>query len=151
MLKVYHAGPQVFEKHFLGIMEERKEIGTKYNLDIIFPYDASINSPNDIKILNKKLISICDVIVADISPFIGPFMDSGTAYEIGYAEALEKWVFLYSTASSKDLIDRIPKEELNKRHYENFGLTENLMITANNIVYESFEVALEAIVLELNM
>ena len=120
-------------------------------IELLFPFDVSVTEPQDIKNLNKKLIEKSDFVVADISPFIGPSMDPGTAYEIGYAEALGKWVYLYSEMHNTTFIQRVPECLKDLKNYENFGLTENLMITACNNVYKSYEDALEAIVLERNM
>jgi nucleoside 2-deoxyribosyltransferase len=46
----------------------------------------------------------CDGIIANMTPFRGPSMDAGTAYEMGVAAALNKVVIAYSS-------DRTPYTE----------------------------------------
>ncbi len=108
--------------------------------------------------MNCAMIERAAAVIADISPFRGPNMDPGTAFEIGYAIALKKPVFVYTDMPGKTLLDRTKAAfELRKvgaKHYdanemevEDFGLHENLMIaTVAEPVYGSFEEALDAFV-----
>jgi nucleoside 2-deoxyribosyltransferase len=82
-----------------------------------------------------------DAIVANLTPFYGPGADSGTAYEVGFMEALGKPVFGYMNVT-EPYFDRVKtfwggnladdgtgafRDPL-KMEAENFGLMENLML-----------------------
>ncbi len=96
-------------------------------------------------------INAADAVVANISPFRGAHMDPGTAWEVGYAEAQGKPVFLWST-DTREMVERIrgtfgPRgmTDLNGHLIENFGKPENLMITAEQIlVYDTPQDAIRA-------
>ncbi|WP_246068854.1 nucleoside 2-deoxyribosyltransferase [Ferrovibrio terrae] len=86
-----------------------------------------------IKQANVGLIRRCDAVVANVSPFRGPNMDPGTAWEIGFAEALGKPVLLWSETPVL-LAERTPgngNTDPDGWMVENFGLAENLMIAVN--------------------
>ena len=104
---------------------------------------------------NVAQIERAQAVVADISPFRGPNMDPGTSWEIGYAVARNLPLFLYTsdsctllartqathawTPSASGFIDR------NAMSVEDFGLVENLMITAwANHIHSSAEAAIAA-------
>jgi nucleoside 2-deoxyribosyltransferase len=85
---------------------------------------------------NITRITQADAVVADISAFRGPHMDPGTAMEIGFAAALGKPVFAY-TSSPGPLIRRISCEKTDTgwrdaqgNLVEDFGLPDNLMIAS---------------------
>src|SRR3546814_290368 len=88
-----------------------------------------------IKFANIQRIRRASCVIANISPFRGPNMDPGTAYEIGFAEALGKPVFLWSEATAT-LAERTPAASTGRDAegwmIENFGLAENLMIGIND-------------------
>lgn len=160
MSKVYLAGPQVFLPDPLAEAARLKAICARHGLTGLFPLDSDLDladlSPPlralEIKRANCRLIRDCDAVIADMSPFRGPGMDQGTAYEIGYAEALGKPVFGYS-ADGSSYIDRVrlllalvAAEEGAFRDgdgmlVEDFDLQENLMLAAGNSIAPSFEEA----------
>src|SRR3546814_11225928 len=45
---------------------------------------------------NIALLNQCTAVVADVSPFRGPGMDDGTAFEIGFAIAQQKTVRIWT-------------------------------------------------------
>lgn len=105
-----------------------------------------------IKEANRQLIEAADAVIANVSPFRGPNMDPGTAWEIGYAEAKGLPVFLWSE-EPKLLEERTAGtggRDLDGWLIESFGLAENLMIAVNpNGVAPSFEAALNAVLTAL--
>jgi nucleoside 2-deoxyribosyltransferase len=161
---VYLAGPAVFrgDAHTHGA--SLKDLCVTNGLEPLWPLDNEPKSSSaaelacEIRQLNCAMIERATAVIADISPFRGPNMDPGTAFEIGYAIALKKPVFVYTDSPGKTLLDRTKAAfELRKvgtKHYdaddmevEDFGLHENLMIaTATETVYGSFEEALDAFV-----
>ena len=88
---------------------------------------------------NLAMMDRADAIIANITPFRGPHMDPGTAFELGYMVAQGKPVMVYTQAVDS-LVDRVSEwsgglvrdagvlRDRNGHQVENFGLFENLMI-----------------------
>ena len=102
---------------------------------------------------NIEMMKEADICIADISPFRGVSGDAGTLFEVGYMTALGKPVFLYSDLGEHTYRDRVAAFSmavmsdylLDDWHVEDFGLTENLMITqTGTVVYDCVEDAIEA-------
>ena len=163
-LSVYLAGPAVFRGDAGAHGASLKRLCIANGLEPLWPLDNEPTSSGatelarEIRQMNCAMIDRAAAVIADISPFRGPNMDPGTAFEIGYAIALSKPVFVYTEAPGQTLLDRTKAAfELRKvgaKHYdandmevEDFGLHENLMIaTVAEPVYASFEDALDAFV-----
>jgi nucleoside 2-deoxyribosyltransferase len=139
-VKVYFAGFEVFapdaENCFAFIRREAIARGLE-------PLTPSDNRPPSklrgyalaswIKRENMRLIQEADAVVGNISPFRGPNMDPGTAWEIGFAEALNKPVALWSEDKRflEQRTDGCAGLDLQGWSIEQFGLPENLMIAVN--------------------
>ena len=155
MQKIYLAGPEVFLPNALEIGTSHKLLCQKYGYEGLFPLDNTIsgNNPADvataIRLANQTMIYECDIVIANLSPFRGPEPDSGTVWEVGFAQGLNKQVLAYST----DL--RILKEKTQSilnlgdasrdttgMAIEDFGLTHNLMFS-HIVVASSFEECLK--------
>jgi nucleoside 2-deoxyribosyltransferase len=163
-LSVYLAGPAVFrgDAHTHGA--SLKDLCIANDLEPLWPLDNEPKSSSatelarEIRQMNCAMIERAAAVIADISPFRGPNMDPGTAFEIGYAIALKKPVLIYTDTPGKTLLERTKAafglRKVGARHYdaadmevEDFGLHENLMIaTVAEPVYASFEEALNAFV-----
>lgn len=145
---VYLAGPDVFLPNAIEVGRRKKELCSKYHLNAFFPLDAElrdresgISLSSRIYDENIRLIEASCCVVANASPFRGASMDVGTAFEVGYARALRKEVFLYSNTSLTyaervtNSFDRTEDKlvnnhsDLNGYVIENFELEENLMIS----------------------
>lgn len=144
-MKVYLAGPEVFLPNAVSIFEQKKFLCEKHGLFGAAPFDNELDlsaatpphqAAEIIYQANVALIDGCDAVVANITPFRGPHMDPGTAFEIGYAIADNKPVACY-TQEGRILVNRIPKSGELAAHLpqdpqgyliENFDLNENLMI-----------------------
>jgi nucleoside 2-deoxyribosyltransferase len=105
---------------------------------------------------NVRLIDSAKAILADISPFRGPNMDPGTAWEIGYGIARGLPVFAWTDDASTILARTNRLEgtsspvDANGWSIEGFGLTENLMITVSAAsVHDSVDAAIAACVAAL--
>ncbi len=158
--KIYLAGPDVFRRDAKEHGEDLKKKCSFAGFEGLFPTDGDIDDALDgvakaeiIYAANIRLIQDADLVIANISPFRGPGMDVGTAFEIGFAIALRKPVIGYAS-NPCDYADRVPHRfspENNLRIaddgmvVEDFGLCENLMIAigADDIV-ASFDEALKA-------
>ncbi len=95
-------------------------------------------------------IDASDALIANITPFRGPHMDPGTAWEIGYAEARGKPVILWS-ADSRLLASRVGAatptgwRDADGHAVEDFGGRENLMIApAGTLVHDTPRAAIAA-------
>lgn len=91
------------------------------------------------------MIASCDILIANLSPFRGPEPDSGTVWEVGYAQGLGKKVFAYSS-DVRTLKERTQAmlqlgasgTDQEGMVIEDFGLTHNLMF-AHLVVSDSLE------------
>ena len=158
-MKVYLAGPDVFRSNAEEFGESLKYICKKNKVQGLWPLDNEIKGKNkskkkiatEIFLGNVAMIDKCDAVIANIEAFRGASVDPGTAFEIGYARALNKPVFAYDGAhipiSYKDRvflmrdIDVLPRDSY--PNVEDFGLTENLMIAIGvESISNTFEEAL---------
>ena len=149
--KIYLAGPDVFLPNAKEHGKYLKKLCKAYGFEGAFPLDNIITGQNTLEIAtkirdaNKAMIAQCDIVIANLSPFRGPEPDSGTIWEVGFAEGLGKEVLCYSS----DL--RTLKEktqcilglgnsdiDLEGMAIEDFGLTHNLMF-AHLVVSDTFE------------
>lgn len=154
-MKLYLAGPDVFAPDAAARFTAMREACAKAGFTPLTPVDNDL--PPDlngvalaahIKRANVALLQECDAVVAHIAAFRGPNMDPGTAWEIGYAEALGKPVYLWMQ-DRRSLAERTPgsngKDE-DGWMIEDFGLAENLMIGVSACpVADSFAAALALI------
>ncbi len=140
--RIYLAGPEVFRLDVQDHFDTMKRFMAQHGLLGLSPFDGAANSqaqsgtPADIAKqiyqANCALIRSCDAVLANMTPFRGPSMDVGTAYEIGYADALRLPVFAYSNDRTT-YASRVPQPAQNGLDadgwtIEDFGLTDNLMM-----------------------
>lgn len=151
--KAYLAGPGVFHPAASHLFAYLKEICAEHGLEGVSPLDGDTFGEHltpaqkaaMIRQANVDKIRACDVVIACISPFRGPGADAGTAWEMGFAEALGKPVVAWSEAVSAYLErvphDRDPDGRLFCRQHgmvvEDFGLVDNLMLTAGPVPVEA--------------
>jgi nucleoside 2-deoxyribosyltransferase len=138
--KLYLAGPDVFAPDATARFDAMREACRAAGFAPLTPVDNAVPETLQgralaafIKQANVELIRRCDAVVANVSPFRGPNMDPGTAWEIGFAEALDRPVILWS-ATPVLLAARTPGDgstDPDGWMVENFGLAENLMIAVN--------------------
>lgn len=151
--KLYLAGPDVFAPDAPARFAAMRETCRSAGFEPLTPVDNALPENLQgramaafIKQANVELIRRCDAVVANVSPFRGPNMDPGTAWEIGFAEALGKPVILWSEATAL-LAERTPGDGSTDPQgwmVENFGLAENLMIAVNpQQVAPDFAIALQ--------
>lgn len=106
MKSLYLAGPDVFYQDAVERGEALKDICRSHGFVGLFPLDNNIPEnvlkagkheiAHWIRLANEDLIRGCDAVMANMSAFRGISMDVGTAYEIGFASALDIPVFSYS-------------------------------------------------------
>ena len=151
MKKIYLAGPDVFLANAIEEGERLKALCQDYGYEGLFPMDNVISgqTPQEIALkiqeANKQMIHMCDIVIANLSPFRGPEPDSGTVWEVGYAQAFGKKVVGYSTdlrtlkEKTQAMLD-LGTSDVDRAGMviEDFGLSHNLMF-ANCVVADSFE------------
>ncbi len=164
MLKIYLAGPDVFETDAVEQGKRLKSLCQQYGFEGLFPLDNEINCDDTpyevakmIREANVELIEECDIVMANLNPFRGLEPDSGTVYEVGYAAALGKKVYAYAQ-DRRPMIERV--HEVQKltddaalcqdgKIIEDFGLSHNLMML-DIVVAESAKECLEHITLNMD-
>jgi nucleoside 2-deoxyribosyltransferase len=131
----------------------KKHICQQYGLEGVFPLDNAIDLQNlsppaqgvAISRSNEELMRSCDAVIANMTPFRGPSMDVGTAFEMGYMRALGKLAVGYTNVKSNffsrvaAFIRQFFKQPIRKTEpqryedplgmaVENLNLTDNLML-----------------------
>jgi nucleoside 2-deoxyribosyltransferase len=144
--RIYLAGPEVFLPDAVAIGRAKQALCTDAGFEGVYPLDAQLDlvglpkmeAARRIALGNEALMRSCDLIVANLTPFRGVSMDSGTAFEIGFMRALAKPMFGYSNvpldyrrrAEMFRALQRLPFDcDFDGCEIEDFDLAENLMIT----------------------
>ena len=137
-MQLYLAGPDVFLPNPLEVARLKQAICQTYGFTGLFPFDVSLDltglSPFEqgmaIYKSNIELMNCCDLIVANMTPFRGPSMDVGTAFEMGYMAAQGKPVFGYSN-DGRLYAERVMGSaglDANGLSIEAFDMADNLML-----------------------
>lgn len=145
--KIYTAGFDIFYPNGRERMQDIDELCRRYGFVPVFLGDSG-GKPTAQEILERNLerIDDCDVVTANLNPFRGMEMDSGTAFEIGYAHARGKPVYGYMD-DARTMIEKLGGErDANGFSVEDFGLPINLMIACTvKIVPGTLEDCLQVI------
>lgn len=176
-LKVYLAGPDVFKKDPVQVGKEKKLALKKAGHVGKFPMDPEIKDfAHDKKTAytiakgNEDLMDSCQVILINMTPWHGPSMDVGTAFEVGYMKHKAKYtptllIGYYEGEVQPDFTKRVAEMHYGGNvHFaengdvtdkegislENFDLPENLMIAAaihhtGGEIFHSFDEAVNNI------
>jgi len=131
--RIYLAGPDVF---FPDVIKRAEFLKAQCNIcgfEGVFPLDSEvkleepINQEKNGYLIyegNLSLIKSCVAVLANISPFRGPSIDAGTAFEIGYGLANGLIVVGY-TINKTFYKERVKPDGL---LIEDFEMIDNLMI-----------------------
>ncbi len=149
--RIYLAGPEVFLVDAQAVGERMKALCESFGYEGWFPLDNEIEAgeplvmARQIQEANVAMIRRCDAVIANLSPFRGPEPDSGTVWEVGFAQGLGKRVLAYSSdlrplkiRTQQMLGLREGERDLQGYGLEDFGLSHNLML-APLVVSESLE------------
>lgn len=164
---VYLAGPSVFRADWRAAAAEMKATCERLGAVGLYPMDGDAQGEGaklaaEIRRANMELLGRADVVVAEMTPFRGPGVDGGTAYEMGAGAALGKVVVGW-TSDPRDYVARVSAFAPCQRDaggalrdpdgmaVEEFGvpLADNLMMAAGHAVAGSFEEALRLALDEL--
>lgn len=142
-ISCYCAGPQVFLDNAVQFAKCQVEICSNFGLVGRAPSDTEVRRAEgmtdeefglSIYLSDLKLMSECDIIIANLTPFRGPSADSGTIFELGWFVGKGRPAFGYSNSARsfqerttqhlKLIADPLPNIQV-----EAFGaLPDNLMI-----------------------
>ena len=145
--RIYLAGPEVFLPDPLAAGRRKCAMAAKHGFVGLYPLDAAVDlsglgktaQAQKISAANEELMRSADLLVANLTPFRGVSMDSGTAFEVGFMRALGRPVFGYTNvladyaARAADFRARgIPARDGDRAdlQIEDFDGAENLMLTA---------------------
>lgn len=146
--KIYLAGPEVFLPELgRAVFEKKKEICRQFGFTGVSPADGAINLTDrppfeqGVAIYrgNAALMREAQAVIANMTPFRGVGMDSGTAFEMGFMAALGKPVLGY-THVMHDFTERCRDYYAHRLHealdpysagtaIERFEMADNLMMS----------------------
>ena len=117
-LKLYLAGPEVFLPDAVEHAEKQRQLCIKHGFIPLHPMDNNLDLGNrDIETAMRIYrgdvgqVRNCDIVVANCNPFRSVcVMDDGTAYELGFGNALGKASYGYISS-------KIPLDERTIRDY----------------------------------
>lgn len=136
---LYLAGPDVFRSDARELGQAKAAICAEFGFTGLFPLDSEVDlsalSPFESGLViyqaDVEMMDRCDLILANMTPFRGPGLDGGTAFEMGYMRAQGKPVWGY-TLDSRDYAARVhqpqPGFDAEGMQVEAFGMTDNLML-----------------------
>lgn len=136
--RVYLAGFDVFRADAIEHGRYLKALCEAHGLEGLYPFDNDVTpglSPEKtaavICTANIAMIRRCDAVLANLNGFRGAEPDSGTAFEVGMAVALDKPVWAYFEEQGT-LREQIPHDESGFDdqgfQVEDFQLPKNLML-----------------------
>ncbi|MGP9723090.1 nucleoside 2-deoxyribosyltransferase [Corynebacterium sp. AOP40-9SA-29] len=167
--RVYLAGPEVFLPDAADVVARMQQVCRDNGLTPIAPLDAGLDetaapepaAPDATRIFDKNIAKIhsADAVIANVNHFRGAEPDSGTCFELGFAHALGKKLYVYSEgATTVERVERFhgpvtPGErptDPEGRFVEDFGFAVNLMmaVPATNVA-GSFADAVRAVAVDL--
>lgn len=145
--RLYLAGPDVFAPDADARGRRMKALADAQGFEALYPLDTAIAPQETPKATSMAIFRAniaamrqADAALANVTPFRGPNMDPGTAFEIGFMHALGKPVIAYTddTRVHADRVETTQDQPLTRHGnilvdkdgwtVEDFGLIENLMI-----------------------
>lgn len=155
MKRLYLAGPDVFFPDANQRAETHKALCRQYGFEPLHPIDQPTLTASHIYTTNIRLLQQADAVLANLNPFRGAEVDSGTAFEVGYAVASGKPVIGY-LVNPETLADRVARlfgplstqegisRDCQGNLVETFDHPVNLMLAQScQIVIGDFEAALQ--------
>jgi nucleoside 2-deoxyribosyltransferase len=143
--RIYLAGPEVFLPDAVARGARKAALCAEHGLQGVFPLDAQLGlyglakpeAARRISEANEGLMRSCDGLIANLTPFRGVSMDSGTAFEVGFMRALERPVLGYTNVTAdyraraeiyRSAPPPLPDFDHPQAEIEDFDGAENLMI-----------------------
>jgi nucleoside 2-deoxyribosyltransferase len=144
-LRIYLAGPEVFLPDAMVVARAKQDLCANHGFEGIFPLDAQLDlaglaKPEQARRIsegNEGLMRSCAGLIANLTPFRGVSMDSGTAFEVGFMRALGRPVLGYTNVIAdyrtraeiyRSAPPPLPEFDHPEAEIEDFDGAENLMI-----------------------
>ncbi|MCZ8383243.1 nucleoside 2-deoxyribosyltransferase [Achromobacter xylosoxidans] len=147
MRRVYLAGFDVFLPDAVAHGERLKALAAAHGFEGLYPLDntlpaglAGVALAQWIYQANVAMIQRADLVMANLNSFRGAEPDSGTAFEVGYAIALGKpvWGYTSQAGSVREQVavgvaadDAARAVDAQGYTVEDFGLNLNLMLACS--------------------
>jgi len=138
---VYLAGFDVFRPDAIEHGRYLKSLCAAHGLEGLYPFDNEVpdglapeQTASLIYSMNIAMIQRCSAVLANLNVFRGLEPDSGTAFEVGMAVALNKpvWAYFKPVASLRQLVPHDPAGfDAQGMLVEDFGLPRNLMLACS--------------------
>jgi len=136
---IYLTGPDVFWPNAKEAVAAKVALCEAYGFNGHFPLDTELDltdlTPYEAGLAiyraNIGLMDNADLVIANMTPFRGPSMDVGTAFEIGYMTAQKKpvWGYTLDGRLYSDRVDQIQKgQDAQGDQVEQFEMADNLMM-----------------------
>lgn len=137
MLSAYLAGPDVFFPDAAAHAARKVALCARHGIRGHAPLADGIDlsapdAAGRIYAANRAAMLSCDAVIANLSPFRGPSADDGTAFELGFFDALDRPAYAYSNAAgllaprTRAFLAAMPDPA--PFATEDFGLPSNLML-----------------------
>jgi nucleoside 2-deoxyribosyltransferase len=133
MIKVYLADLEGFYSESEEEVKNRLSILKNAGIELTNITPEDDDKPKDIYMKTIEAIENSNAVIANVSPFRGPHSYNGSAFVLGYANALGKPTVAYSNNTSS-LINKIGslREDSTIDHdgiaIENYDLTDTLLV-----------------------
>ncbi|RMT80938.1 nucleoside 2-deoxyribosyltransferase [Pseudomonas viridiflava] len=138
---IYLAGFDVFRPDAVEYGRYLKALCTAHGLEGLYPFDNDVPTalpPHEmarqIYTMNVAMIQRCTAVLANLNVFRGLEPDSGTAFEVGMAVALDKpvWAYFEPVDSLRELIPH-DNDGVDGSGFlvEDFALPRNLMLACS--------------------
>ena len=92
---IYFAGPDVFRCDVAVWRARVVKLCAEHGITPVLPCDGTESDPESIRQANLQRLRSSSAVIANLNPFRGVEVDTGTAFEVGYACALQKPVVGY--------------------------------------------------------
>lgn len=119
-MKAYIAGPDVFFEDYSERQMRKQMIMESHGIDPVFPAEG--DHPRTLFEKNIKRMNGAQICIANATPFNGPSLDVGTAWELGYMGGQGKPLYGYTTKSTM-----LWEREEDYQTTDGFELPENIM------------------------
>ena len=132
-MRVYIAGHDIFRADAAIWAESVRDLLARHGYQALIPLDGDEVTASGIYQANIRMIRSADAVLANLNPFRGDELDSGTCFEVGFAIAQRLPVIGYLSDGRRQ-IDKVGDGDADRpldatgQLIENFGLPLNLMI-----------------------
>lgn len=103
---IYFAGPDVFRPDLAAWRAKVIALCRMHGVTPLLPCDDVGSDPEEIRIGNLAHLASASAVIANLGPFRGAEVDTGTAFEVGYAFALKKPMVGFM-ADLRPLVERV--------------------------------------------